>query len=192
MKKMAANRAARPVMGVAGPKVTAAFPLEELLPAVEVDEVPPLVAEGLVSGLALLVRQVLTPLITPAEAAELKRSQMVVLVEVVWTLDPPRTSVSLFMVTLGKRSVSTNVIKWWLVRSYLLKVPAKSRAPTIVANLGRPLIALRLVLFATKKPPPMVSRDGKAKLVKLGLSTKAKVPPVAVRLGAEKLWKVSE
>jgi hypothetical protein len=68
MKKIAANRAPRPVMGVEGPKVTAALPLEplpELLLAVE--EVPPLVAEGLVSGLALLVKQVLTPLITPLE-----------------------------------------------------------------------------------------------------------------------------
>jgi len=174
MNKMAAIRAPKPVIGVEGPKVTPALPLEELLELLlAVEAVPPLVAVGLVSGLALFVRQVLTPLMTPLSAADWNRSQMVVLVEVVWTLDPPRISVSLGMVTL-------------------LKVPAKSRAPTMVANLGRPLIAFRLVLFATRKPPPIVARDGKAKLVRLGLSTKAKLPPVEVRLGAVKVSKVSE
>ena len=67
MKKMAAISALRPVMeDDEGPKVTAAFLLEllpELLLAVEA--VPPLVAVGLVSGLALPVKQVLTPLMTP-------------------------------------------------------------------------------------------------------------------------------
>ncbi len=64
-KKIAANRALRPVNGALGPKAMAT--LLVLLPLVEVDEVPPEVADGLVSGLALLVRQVLTPLMTPAE-----------------------------------------------------------------------------------------------------------------------------
>jgi len=55
-------------MGTEGPKVTPALPVELLLePLVEVEDVPPLVAVGLVSGLALLVKQVLTPLITPLE-----------------------------------------------------------------------------------------------------------------------------
>ena len=82
MKKMAASNAPRPVIDEAGPNVTAAL-LEELAPPVLVEEVPPLVELGLVSGLALLVKQVLTPLMTPLAEAELKRSQMVVLVEVV-------------------------------------------------------------------------------------------------------------
>ena len=67
MKKTAASNAPRPVMGVAGPKVMAALWVElplELLDAVEA--VPPLVAVGLVSGLALLVRHVFTPLMVPA------------------------------------------------------------------------------------------------------------------------------
>jgi len=84
MKKIAASNAPRPVIGVAGPNVTAALPLEELpaLPVL-VEEVPPLVGLEVVSGLAWLVKQVLTPLMTPLEWALLKRSQMVVLVEVV-------------------------------------------------------------------------------------------------------------
>lgn len=61
---MAANRALRPVMGALGPNVTPALCVELL---VEVEEAPPEVAEGLVSGWALLVKQVLTPLMTPAE-----------------------------------------------------------------------------------------------------------------------------
>lgn len=63
-------------------------------------EEPPPVEDGLVSGLALPVMQVLTPRMTPLEWALLKRSQMVWLVEVVWTLDPPRTSVREDMTTL--------------------------------------------------------------------------------------------
>lgn len=84
MKKIAANKAPRPVSDAVGPKVTAAFPLELLVELLEaVEEVPPLVAVGLVSGLALLVKQVFTPLITPLSWAESNSWQMVWLVEVV-------------------------------------------------------------------------------------------------------------
>lgn len=62
----------------------------------------------------------------------------------------------------------------------------------MVFSLGKPAITLRLVLLAIKKPPPMVVSDGKDRLLRLGLSTKARVPPVVVRLGAEKLSKVLE
>ena len=96
MKRMAAIKPLIPVHGATGPKATAA--LLGLL--VEVEEEPPPVADGLVSGLAFPVMQVLTPLMTPLSWAALKRSQMVVLVEVVWTLDPPRTSVREGIVTL--------------------------------------------------------------------------------------------
>ena len=59
-------------------------------------------------------------------------------------------------------------------------------------SLGKPEISFRLVLLAIKKPPPMVVSEGKDMLLRLGLSTKAKVPPVIVKLGAEKLSKVLE
>ena len=78
------------------------------------------------------------------------------------------------------------------VATYDSKVPAKSRAPTMVLSLGKPAIAVRSVLLAIRNPPPMVVRLGKVRLAKLGLSTKAKVPPVWVKLGAEKLSKLSE
>ena len=109
----------------------------------------------------------------------MKRSQMVVLVDVVWTLDPPRTSVRDGMLTLMKESVlSRSGIKIGNRVTYLLKAPAKSRAPTMVFSLGRPLIAFRPVLFAIKKPPPIWVKDGNEMLDRSGLSTKARVPPV--------------
>lgn len=61
MNKMAERRAPRPVKGVLTPKVTPA--LWDLL--VDEAEEPPPVADGLVSGLAFPVMQVLTPLMTP-------------------------------------------------------------------------------------------------------------------------------
>lgn len=94
---MAASSAPRPVNGWLGPVTNAAF--VGVLEAVEVE--PPPVAVGLVSGLALPVMQVFTPLITPRSCAVLNRLQMVVFDEVVWTLDPPRTSVREGMVTLN-------------------------------------------------------------------------------------------
>lgn len=59
---MAAIKALKPVKDALGPKAIAVL-LSGVL--VEVEEEPPPVADGLVSGLALLVMQVLTPLMTP-------------------------------------------------------------------------------------------------------------------------------
>ena len=80
-KKRAATRPVSPVKDTAGPTATAALSADPVLEADE--ESPPLVELGLVSGLALLVRQVLTPLMTPLSCAALNWSQMVLFVEVV-------------------------------------------------------------------------------------------------------------
>lgn len=95
---MAAIRAPRPVKGALAPKWTPSF----LGLLVDDAEEPPPVAVGLVSGLAFPVMQVLTPLMTPLSWAWSNKSQMVVLVDLVWTLDPPRTSVSEGSLTLDQ------------------------------------------------------------------------------------------
>lgn len=56
--------------------------------------------EELLWGVSVPVMQVLTPLMAPRSWAVLNRSQMVLLVEVVWTLEPPRTSDNELRVTL--------------------------------------------------------------------------------------------
>jgi hypothetical protein len=81
--------ALRPVSGAEGSKL--AFTAAELDVAAA-PEVPPPVAVGSIWGLALPVIHVLTPLMTPLECAELNWSQILVLVLVVCTFDPPRTS----------------------------------------------------------------------------------------------------
>jgi hypothetical protein len=96
MKRAAAIRPTRPVTDSAGPIAAAPLPGALVPEGVE----PPPVEVGLLSGLALPVMQVLTPRIIPLAWALLKISQMVWLVEVVWTLDPPRTSVREFITTL--------------------------------------------------------------------------------------------
>ena len=80
-----------PVRGAVGSKLAAAAEaecVEDELPP----EDPPSVLEGLVLGLALPVTQVLTPLMTLLAAAWSNWSQILLLVLVVCTLEPPRTS----------------------------------------------------------------------------------------------------
>jgi len=62
----------------------------------------------------------------------------------------------------------------------------------MVCSLGKPEMALRAVLLAMRKPPPISVSRGKERLLNSGLSTKARVPPVLVKLGAAKLVKESE
>jgi len=103
--------ALRPVNGALGSKRLESAPLVALPVLVADAEAldPPPVAEGLVSGLALPVIQVLTPLMMPFECALLNSSQMVVLVLVVWTLEPPRTSWREGMATLDNRQQARTV-----------------------------------------------------------------------------------
>lgn len=70
--------ALRPVSGALGLKI-----VESAAPELVAELVPPLVADGLVSGLALLYKQVLTPLMIPLLCAVLNSSQMVELLLVV-------------------------------------------------------------------------------------------------------------
>jgi len=168
--KIAAMSALRPVRGAVGSKPAAAAEADD----VDDDpEEPPPVAVGFEAGFALPVIQVLTPLMTPLDAAELNWLQILALVLVVWTLDPPRTSCR-------------------TGRETLEKVPAKLIAPIIVLSSGNPVIALRLVLFASSKPPPIWVRDGKERLLSCGQSAKASEAPVDVKLGAEKVVMTSE
>jgi len=77
-------------MGAEGSKL--ALTAAELDVADDPPDEPPPVAVGLVLGLALPVMHVLTPLMTPLECAVLNWSQILLLVLVVCTLEPPRTS----------------------------------------------------------------------------------------------------
>lgn len=95
MKRRAAIKPARPVKD-AGARAPAALSDD---PVPEGDELV-LVVEELLWGVSVPVMQVLTPLMAPRSWAVLKRSQMVLLVEVVWTLEPPRTSDKELRVTL--------------------------------------------------------------------------------------------
>ncbi len=62
----------------------------------------------------------------------------------------------------------------------------------MVFSFGKPEITLSWVLLAIKKPPPICVSEGNERLLRLGQSTKARVPPVIVMFGAEKLSKVLE
>jgi len=77
---------------------TAAFELE---PVDEEDE-PELVPDALEPELDVPVLHSLRPLMMPCSCAAVNFSQMAVLSLVVTTVEPPRTSLSLSMATLGQ------------------------------------------------------------------------------------------
>lgn len=83
------------------------------------------------------------PLMISAEAAFWKSSHTVLLVSVVSTLAPPRTSAS-------------------EVKPTFEILPEKSMLPTMVCNLGNPEIIWRGVLFRSAKSPPTVFNTGKS------------------------------
>jgi hypothetical protein len=124
--KRAAKTAPRPVKGVVGSKLAAA--------ALElVDEDPGALdaALGLVLGWVWPFAQVYTPL-TIEFALSLSNCVQSKVVLEVWMFSPPRTSLSAGSDALGEICVSCRLPGMGRDTAYVSKVPAKSRAPTIV------------------------------------------------------------
>jgi hypothetical protein len=96
MRNNAATSALSPVKGAVGSNKLGSAALD-----VELEDPLPVSVGFADSGLDFPVMQVLTPLMMFWSWALLKLSQMEVSVLVVWTLDPPRTSLMDRRTTLG-------------------------------------------------------------------------------------------